>query len=132
VCSIRRPTRSTRCGVAGGGDNGVTTAGGLGARRRRLRAGDPSYFAPYGKVKAVGRLARAICLMDHPIAGTNDVDSVQVSPRPCPRPRPRPRPHRELSFRRGSFVFSVFASLLLARRARETTRASRLCGRASF
>jgi len=31
-----------------------------------------------GKVKAVGKVIRCICIMDHPIPGTNDVPSVQV------------------------------------------------------
>ncbi|KAJ3674020.1 hypothetical protein LUZ60_006012 [Juncus effusus] len=37
---------------------------------------DPSYLP--GKVKKVGRVARAICLMSHPIPDTNDSHSVQI------------------------------------------------------
>ena len=38
--------------------------------------GDPSYFP--GKSKVVGKVARAICIMDHPIPGTVDAHSVQI------------------------------------------------------
>ncbi|RKP10504.1 GDP dissociation inhibitor [Thamnocephalis sphaerospora] len=38
--------------------------------------GDPSYFT--NKVKKVGRVIRAICLLRHPIPNTDDVDSVQI------------------------------------------------------
>jgi len=38
--------------------------------------GDPSYFP--GKVKKVAQVVRAICIMNHPIPGTNDAHSVQV------------------------------------------------------
>lgn len=37
---------------------------------------DPSYLP--NKVRKVGRLARAICIMSHPISGTNDSHSVQI------------------------------------------------------
>jgi Rab GDP dissociation inhibitor len=30
------------------------------------------------KVKTVGRVVRAICLLDHPVPNTNDVASVQI------------------------------------------------------
>ncbi|KAJ1981344.1 Rab GDP dissociation inhibitor alpha [Dimargaris verticillata] len=38
--------------------------------------GDPSYFPE--KVKTVGRVIRAICLLKHPIPNTSDVNSVQL------------------------------------------------------
>ncbi|KAJ1985478.1 Rab GDP dissociation inhibitor alpha [Dimargaris cristalligena] len=38
--------------------------------------GDPSYFP--GKVKTVGRVVRAICLLQHPIPNTGDINSVQL------------------------------------------------------
>ncbi|KAL5069036.1 hypothetical protein RYX36_019923 [Vicia faba] len=37
---------------------------------------DPSYFP--GKVRKVGKVARAIAIMSHPIPSTNDSQSVQV------------------------------------------------------
>ena len=39
---------------------------------------DPSYAIPYNKVKEVGRVMRAICIMDHPIPKTNDATSCQI------------------------------------------------------
>lgn len=38
--------------------------------------GDPSYFPD--KVKVVGHVLRAICILKHPLAGTNDSDSCQL------------------------------------------------------
>ncbi|KAI1430231.1 rab GDP-dissociation inhibitor [Xylaria sp. FL1777] len=38
--------------------------------------GDPSYF-PH-KVKVVGHVLKAICILKHPLAGTNDSDSCQL------------------------------------------------------
>jgi len=38
---------------------------------------DPSY-APDDRLKPVGRVIRAICLMDHPIPDTGDARSVQI------------------------------------------------------
>ncbi|KAI1437193.1 rab GDP-dissociation inhibitor [Xylaria sp. CBS 124048] len=38
--------------------------------------GDPSYFPK--KVKVVGHVLRAICILKHPLAGTNDSDSCQL------------------------------------------------------
>lgn len=44
--------------------------------------GDPSYFndAKDGKVRVVeeGKVVRAICLLKHPIPGTEDADSCQI------------------------------------------------------
>ncbi|THH13365.1 hypothetical protein EW146_g6844, partial [Bondarzewia mesenterica] len=46
--------------------------------------GDPSYFGAgsndVGKVRVVeeGKVVRAICLLNHPIPGTDDLDSVQL------------------------------------------------------
>ncbi|KAL5629994.1 hypothetical protein BROUX41_001600 [Berkeleyomyces rouxiae] len=37
---------------------------------------DPSYFP--GKAKVVGHVLRAICILKHPLAGTNESDSCQV------------------------------------------------------
>ncbi|RIA98536.1 GDP dissociation inhibitor [Glomus cerebriforme] len=38
--------------------------------------GDPSYF--HDKVRKVGKVVRAICLLKHPIPNTDDVDSIQL------------------------------------------------------
>jgi Rab GDP dissociation inhibitor len=38
--------------------------------------GDPSYFTD--KVKKVGKVVRAICLLNHPIANTDNADSCQI------------------------------------------------------
>jgi Rab GDP dissociation inhibitor len=37
---------------------------------------DPSYAAGLKKTKAVGKVIRAICIMDHPIPNTSDVSSI--------------------------------------------------------
>lgn len=50
---------------------------GKSAKCKQLIA-DPSYFAGTDKVKAVGRVARCICILDHPIPDTKDVDSCQI------------------------------------------------------
>lgn len=38
--------------------------------------GDPSYFSD--RVKVVGHVLKAICILKHPLAGTNDSDSCQL------------------------------------------------------
>jgi Rab GDP dissociation inhibitor len=38
--------------------------------------GDPSYFP--GKVQKVGQVLKAICILNHPIAGTDNSDSCQL------------------------------------------------------
>eukprot|EP00053_Salpingoeca_punica_P013749 m.124505 g.124505 ORF g.124505 m.124505 type:complete len:448 (+) comp16294_c0_seq1:155-1498(+) len=44
--------------------------------KSKIVIGDPSYFP--SKVKKVGKLVRAICLMDHPIPQTNNALSCQI------------------------------------------------------
>eukprot|EP01039_Chlorochromonas_danica_P008273 gene8273-9122_t len=39
--------------------------------------GDPSYFHP-SKTRPVGRVVRSICILDHPITGTDNAESVQI------------------------------------------------------
>jgi Rab GDP dissociation inhibitor len=39
---------------------------------------DPSYATALGKVKEVGKVVRAICIMDHPIPNTHDATSCQI------------------------------------------------------
>jgi len=47
------------------------------ARCKRLLA-DPSYFLNTDKVQKVGQVARAICILSHPITDTNNADSCQI------------------------------------------------------
>ena len=44
--------------------------------KARMILGDPSYFP--GKVRVVGHVLRAICILKHPLASTNDSDSCQL------------------------------------------------------
>ena len=44
--------------------------------RAKTIIGDPSYFP--GKVHRVGKVIRAICLLQHPIPNTDHVDSIQL------------------------------------------------------
>lgn len=44
--------------------------------RAKMILGDPSYFP--SKVKVVGHVLRAICILKHPLASTNDSDSAQL------------------------------------------------------
>jgi Rab GDP dissociation inhibitor len=44
--------------------------------KAKMILGDPSYFP--GKVKVTGHVLRAICILKHPLAGTNDNDSAQL------------------------------------------------------
>jgi Rab GDP dissociation inhibitor len=39
---------------------------------------DPSYVKDLKKTKTVGRVIRAICIMDHPIPNTDNVPSIQI------------------------------------------------------
>jgi Rab GDP dissociation inhibitor len=39
---------------------------------------DPSYVTNYNKVKVIGEVVRAICIMDHPIPNTNNAASVYI------------------------------------------------------
>ncbi|KAI2636906.1 rab GDP-dissociation inhibitor [Hypomontagnella submonticulosa] len=44
--------------------------------KAKMILGDPSYFPQ--KVKVVGHVLKAICILKHPLAGTNDADSCQL------------------------------------------------------
>ncbi|KAI1205679.1 rab GDP-dissociation inhibitor [Annulohypoxylon truncatum] len=44
--------------------------------KAKLILGDPSYFPQ--KVKVVGHVLKAICVLKHPLAGTNECDSCQL------------------------------------------------------
>jgi Rab GDP dissociation inhibitor len=45
--------------------------------RADIIVGDPSYFSA-AKTRSAGRVVRSICILDHPIAGTNNAESVQI------------------------------------------------------
>jgi Rab GDP dissociation inhibitor len=38
---------------------------------------DPSYTTP-DKIKPIGKVIRAICILNHPIPGTHDAQSIQI------------------------------------------------------
>ena len=44
--------------------------------KAKMILGDPSYFP--GKAKVAGHVLRAICILKHPLQGTNDADSAQL------------------------------------------------------
>src|SRR5436190_770576 len=44
--------------------------------KAKIILGDPSYFPD--KVRVVGHVLRAICILKHPLAGTSDADSCQL------------------------------------------------------
>lgn len=44
----------------------------------KILISDPSYVVNYKKVKSIGKVIRCICILDHPIAKTNDVSSCQI------------------------------------------------------
>lgn len=53
---------------------GVTSEGET--AKAKIVIGDPSYFPD--RVKKVGQVVRAICIMDHPIPQTKDGNSCQI------------------------------------------------------
>lgn len=44
----------------------------------KILIAEPSYVQKYNKVKSTGRVLRRICIMDHPVPKTNDVQSCQI------------------------------------------------------
>jgi len=44
--------------------------------KAKMILGDPSYFP--GKVRVVGHVLKAICVLKHPLSGTSDSDSCQL------------------------------------------------------
>ncbi|CAB4385355.1 rab GTPase activator [Rhizophagus irregularis] len=54
------------CGVRSGDETAAT----------KQVIGDPSYFPD--KVRKIGKVVRAICLLNHPIPNTDDADSIQL------------------------------------------------------
>ena len=57
-------------GVAAGVRSGDEVA------KAKIIVGDPSYFPE--KVRRIGKVIRAICLLQHPIPNTDNADSVQL------------------------------------------------------
>lgn len=45
--------------------------------RANIIVGDPSYFEK-DKSRVIGQVVRSICILDHPIAGTDNAESVQI------------------------------------------------------
>jgi len=80
---LRRPVKAINYGSDGKVESVETTEG-----TAKLKAGgrviaDPSYFMDTlktkdPKIKAVGRVARWLCIMDHPVPGTNNAKSCQI------------------------------------------------------
>ena len=65
-CEVVYNENGEACGVKSEGE----------VAKCKFVVGDPSYFP--GKSKVVGKVARAICIMNHPIPGTVDAHSVQI------------------------------------------------------
>ncbi len=60
---------------------------GRSATRVSAQVGDPSYFP--GKVRKTSAVVRAVCMLSHPIPGTNNAASVQII---LPQKQARPFP----------------------------------------
>ena len=81
LCAIHGGTFMLNKGVdevlfdASGAAWGIKT--GNEVAKARLIIGDPSYF-PASKSRSVGHVIRSICILDHPIAGTDNAESVQI------------------------------------------------------
>ena len=45
--------------------------------RAPIIVGDPSYFSA-SQTRVVGKVIRSICILDHPISGTDNAESVQI------------------------------------------------------
>lgn len=45
--------------------------------KAKIIVGDPTYF-PSDKTRVVGKVVRSICILDHPIGGTDNAESVQI------------------------------------------------------
>ena len=44
----------------------------------KILIADPSYFKKYNKVQSKGKVIRCICILDHPVANTNDLPAAQI------------------------------------------------------
>jgi len=80
---LRRPVTKINYGDDGKVVSVETTEGTAKVKKGGRVIADPSYFmdtlrTSEPKVKAVGRVARWLCIMDHPVPGTNNANSCQI------------------------------------------------------
>jgi len=80
---LRRPVRKINYGADGKVESVETTEGTAKLKKGGRLIADPSYFMDTvkdknAKVKAVGRVARWLCIMDHPVPNTNNSKSCQI------------------------------------------------------
>jgi len=80
---LRRPVKNINYGDDGKVLSVETTEGTAMLNDGGRVIGDPSYFmdtlkTEKPKVKVVGRVARWLCIMDHPVPGTNNTNSCQI------------------------------------------------------
>jgi len=80
---LRRPVKTIIYGSDGKVDSVETTEGTAKVKVGGRVIADPSYFMDTlktkdPKIKAVGRVARWLCIMDHPVPGTNNANSCQI------------------------------------------------------
>ena len=68
--------------------------------KAKMILGDPSYFQD--KVRITGHVLRAICVLKHPLAGTNDADSAQLI-----------IPQSQVGRKNGMFI-NIWSSLILS------------------
>jgi len=82
LCAIHGGTYMLNTPVDGliFGDDGkvVGVRSGDSSAKAPLVICDPSYVRDLGKTKAVGKVIRAICILDHPIPDTLNVPSIQI------------------------------------------------------
>lgn len=80
---LRRPVNKINYGSDGKVVSVETTEGTAKVKEGGRVIADPSYFMDTlktkdPKIKAVGRVARWLCIMDHPVPGTGDAKSCQI------------------------------------------------------
>jgi len=80
---LRRPVKKINYGEDGKVVSVETTEGTAKVKKGGRVIADPSYFmdtlkTKEPKVKPVGRVARWLCIMDHPVPGTNNANSCQI------------------------------------------------------
>jgi len=80
---LRRPIKKINYGDDGKVASIETTEGTAKLSKGGRVIADPSYFmdtlkTPNPKVRAVGRVARWLCIMNHPVPGTGDANSCQI------------------------------------------------------
>jgi len=83
VYMLRRPVKKINYGDDGKVTSIETTEGTAKLKKGGRLIADPSYFmdtlkTEKPKIKAVGRVARWLCIMNHPVPNTNDSNSCQI------------------------------------------------------